>query len=62
MTIENDPLETRNIELQLTGLIYVRALRAAGGASAEELQRFSKEIKRQRSRLAHTSRMNVPHG
>lgn len=62
MTVENDPADTRDIELLLTGLIYVRALRAAGGASEEELQRFSKEIKLQRSRLAHTARMSVPRG
>jgi hypothetical protein len=41
----------REIELRLTGLIFVRALRAAGGASAEELQRFSAEIRRERRRL-----------
>jgi hypothetical protein len=38
-------------ELYLKGLIYVRALRLAGGASTEELQRFSAEIRRQQRQL-----------
>lgn len=65
MTIQNDPLATRDIELQLKGLIYVQALRAAGGATTEELQMFSTEIKRQQTRLerrgASTTRSSVPH-
>ena len=43
--------DRREAELQLKGLIYVRALLAAGGAPAEELRRFSAEIRRQRDRL-----------
>ena len=38
-------------ELYLKGLIYVRALRAAGGASTEELQRFSAEIRLRQRQL-----------
>jgi hypothetical protein len=38
-------------ELYLKGLIYVRALRLAGGASTEELQRFSAEIRLQQRQL-----------
>jgi len=48
---QDDERERRETELQLKGLIYVCALRAAGGASPEELGRFSAEIGRQRSRL-----------
>jgi len=47
----DDELGTRETELQLKGLIYVRALRAAAGASNEELRQFSDEIGRQRRRL-----------
>ena len=47
----HDGLKTGQTELHLTGLIYVRALREAGGASTEELERFSAEIRRQRRRL-----------
>ena len=38
-------------ELQLKGLIYVRALRAAGGAAPEELREFTAAIRRLRLRL-----------
>jgi len=47
-------------ELQLKGLIYVRALRAAGGASREELQEFTAEIKRQRRLLAASAPPGAP--
>jgi hypothetical protein len=47
----HERLPSRGDVLQLKGLIYVRALRAASGASEEELQRFSTEITRQRRRL-----------
>jgi hypothetical protein len=42
---------SRKDVLQLKGLIYVRALRTADGASDEELRRFSTEIRRQLRRL-----------
>jgi len=47
-----EPPGLRGDELQLKGLIYVRALRAAGGAPRAELQQFTAEIKRQRRLLA----------
>ena len=48
--VDDEP-GTRETELQLKGLIYVRALRAAAGASSDELRQFSDEIGRQRRRL-----------
>jgi hypothetical protein len=41
----------RRIDLQLTGLIYARALRERAGASADELQVYTDEIRRQRERI-----------
>ena len=57
----DEVLKPREAELYLTGLIYVRALRAAGGASTEELQQFSAEITRQRRRL-EGEREPIGHG
>ena len=57
----DETLKPRGTELQLKGLIYVRALRAAGGASTEELQQFSAEIRRQRRQL-EGERGQIGHG
>src|SRR5438874_13501512 len=54
-------VEQTQSELHLKGLIYVRALRAAGGASREELLRFSEEIRRERRRL-ESSGVQIGHG
>jgi hypothetical protein len=44
--------ELRRLDLQLTGLVYARAVREREGATGEELRRYSEEIDRQRRRLA----------
>jgi hypothetical protein len=38
----------RECQLQITGLIYTRALRELGGASADELERFDNAIAHER--------------
>ncbi len=44
--------ELRRLDLQLTGLVFARAVREREGATGEELRRYSEEIARQRRRLA----------
>jgi len=40
--------ELRRLDLQITGLVYARAVREQAGAPADELERYGREIARQR--------------
>jgi len=40
--------ELRRIDLQITGLVYARAVREQAGGSRAELDRYTREIARQR--------------
>jgi hypothetical protein len=51
MTIQHRAVELRRVDLQITGLVYVRAMRERAGAGPDELARYSAEISRQRRRL-----------
>ena len=46
--------EQRRIDLQLSGLVYARTVRAREGATGEELRRYSREIARQRRLLSRS--------
>jgi len=45
-------VRSRDLELQLEGLVLVRALLETRGASEDELENHSSEIERVRARLA----------
>jgi hypothetical protein len=40
--------QLRRLDLQITGLVYARAVREQDGASAQELDLYEREIVRQR--------------
>lgn len=47
----SDLVELRRVDLQITGLVYARAMREQAGAPPRELDLYSSEISRQRRRL-----------